>query len=96
MPRPRRSRFTRRVSAGDGPQPDRRPVTLKDNTECLEEQAPHRILLEARGLTTVRMDEVVLSPPPMKLLNPLLDPLIHVRNIEAMRCFAAAVTTVAS
>lgn len=89
------------------------PVTLKDNTECLEVDAPHRIVLEARGRplgrariemrldpcpegTTVTMDEIVVSPPAMKLLSPLLDPLIRARNTEGLRRFTSAVTTVTS
>ena len=83
------------------------PVTLQDNTECLEVEEPHRIMLEARarplgrariemrlteveGGTRVTMDEVAVSPPLMKLLNPVIDPLIHARNVEALRRLAIA------
>ncbi len=86
------------------------PLTLHDNTECLEVEEPNRILLEARGRplgrarievrlteapegTRVTMDEVAVSPPMMKLLNPLIDPLIQLRNVEALRRLAVAAGT---
>ncbi|GAC1376381.1 MAG: SRPBCC family protein [Acidimicrobiales bacterium] len=85
------------------------PLTLKDNTQCLEVDAPTHIVLEARarplgrarvdirleqvdGGTRVTMDEVATSPPLMKLLNPVLDPLVHVRNVESLRRLTAAAT----
>ncbi|GAC1316611.1 MAG: SRPBCC family protein [Acidimicrobiales bacterium] len=83
------------------------PLTLQDNTECLEVDAPRRIVLEARARplgrarieirlvavpegTRVTMDEVVVSPPLMKLAGPLMDPLMHLRNVEALRRLGAA------
>lgn len=88
------------------------PLTLHDNTECLELDAPHRIVLEARGRplgrarveirllsvpegTEVTMDEVAVSPPLVKLLGPILDPLIHIRNVEALRRLGAAAAVAA-
>ena len=86
------------------------PLTLKDNTQCLEVQAPTHIVLEARarplgrakvdihldtveGGTRVIMDEVATSPPLVKLLNPVLDPLVHLRNVESLRRLTAAAAT---
>lgn len=85
------------------------PLTLKDNTQCLEVDAPTRIVLEARarplgrarvdirleqvdGGTQVVMEEEATSPPLMKLLNPVFDPLVHLRNVESLRRLTAAAT----
>ncbi|GAC1600519.1 MAG: SRPBCC family protein [Acidimicrobiales bacterium] len=44
------------------------------------------------GGTRVTMDEVATSPPLVKLLNPVLDPLVHIRNVESLRRLTAAAT----
>ena len=73
------------------------PFRLNDNTEVLEVEAVHRLVLEARGRpfgrariefqlaptssgTAVSIHEVITSPRLLRLLNPLLEPLVRLRN----------------
>ena len=86
------SKFHHTVGAG--------PVKLNDSTSVLEVDAPKRILLDARarplgrarvdielqeheGGTLVVMREELASGP--ALLKRLTDPLIRLRNVEALR-----------
>lgn len=78
------------------------PLSVRDNTKCVEVDPPNRIVLEARARplgrarvevllapeatgTRVTIDEVGTSPLLVRVLNPLLDPLIHARNAESLR-----------
>ena len=77
------------------------PLAVKDKTVSLEGQPPHRLVMnvrllpvghgivtlhlaEAGGGTAVRMEERAAGGP-MKVLWPVLDPLIKLRNAESLR-----------
>jgi carbon monoxide dehydrogenase subunit G len=77
------------------------PFTIKDKSVCLETQAPRRLMMHVRVLpvghgivtfelhedgagTRVRMEEQGAGGA-VKLLWPLLDPLVKLRNAETLR-----------
>jgi uncharacterized protein YndB with AHSA1/START domain len=77
------------------------PLAVKDKTVSLEATAPRRLVMnvrampvghgivtfnlaEAGGGTVVRMEEGPAGGP-MKLLWPVLDPLVKLRNAETLR-----------
>jgi uncharacterized protein YndB with AHSA1/START domain len=86
---------------------------IKDKSEILELEIPHRIVLRtfARPLgiarvtisarpaedgTIVSIKEVPEEGTKLKKITPLLDPLVHVRNIEALRRLERIVRILAS
>ena len=77
------------------------PLAVKDKTISLEAEAPSRLVMNVRawpvghgivtfdlaedgGSTVVRMEERPAGGP-MKLLWPVLDPLVKLRNAETLR-----------
>ena len=77
------------------------PLTVKDKTVSLEAERPHRLgmnvrvwpvghgivtfqLEETGSATLVRMKEVPAGGP-LKVLWPVLDPLVKLRNAETLR-----------
>jgi uncharacterized protein YndB with AHSA1/START domain len=77
------------------------PLTVKDKTVSLEADAPRRLVMNVRALpvghgivtldlqesgsgTLVRMHEIAAGGP-IKLLWPVFDPLVKLRNAETLR-----------
>ena len=82
------------------------PAALKDRTEVLDVEEPNRLVLDARAYPLGRAEvELVVEPEGAGtrvvmrerlsgvpgIVNRLLDPLIHLRNIESLRRLRSAI-----